>query len=92
MKTDKSKLTHWFAIKVKFRCPFCQTENEEVMYSGAQTADTKKIASAVTTQNVKCKNCGRVPTDGTQIGINVLPVTLEQAKAGGFKPDPALGL
>jgi hypothetical protein len=83
---------NWFAITVTFACPFCKHANNEVMYSAATTTNPDKIASAITTQSVKCKSRKITPTDGTQIGINVLPVTLEQAKAAGFKPDPKLGL
>jgi hypothetical protein len=77
---------YWFAAKVEFTCPACKKMSSEVMYLNASKPEVDPIASAVQTQNLKCSACKTQLADGTQVNITVLPVTLEEAKASGFKP------
>jgi hypothetical protein len=86
--TDQKPVRYWFAVKVTFICPVCKKPNEEVMYMSAGKPDPGPIAAATQTQNLKCKFCKTPLKDGTQVNVNVLPVTLEQAKAAGFNPPP----
>lgn len=52
-----------------------------------------RIAQAAATQRPKCRHCGVwLSEDGTRVELNVLPVTLEQAKSMGFKPAPNISL
>jgi rubredoxin len=88
----KTLIRYWFAVKATFTCPNCGKLSEEVMYTNAGRSDPNRIAAAIQRQNMKCRSCKIVPTDGTHIDLNVLPITLAEAKAAGFKPDPNLGL
>ena len=83
---------YWFAIKASFTCPNCGNLSDETVFSGANRPEPNRIASAVSTQDMKCKHCKVRPPDKTQIALNVLPITLAKAKAAGFKPDPSLGI
>jgi phage FluMu protein Com len=77
----------WFAVKMSFTCPKCKKLSEEVLYTSAGRPDPNPIAQAVSTQQPKCQHCKTLLTaDGTNVNLNVLPVTLEQAKAAGFTP------
>jgi hypothetical protein len=60
------------------------------MFLSAMKPDPDPIAAAAKTQKYSCRLCKVPAIDGTQIKLNVLPVTLEQAKAMGFKPAPGL--
>ena len=82
---------YWFAVKATFTCPTCKKVSEEVLYTSAGRPEPDRIASAVQKQDMVCQFCKVRPPDGTQIALNVLPVTLEQAKAAGFKPPPGTG-
>ena len=77
---------YWFAVKATFTCPSCDGESEEIMYVNASKPDPRPIAASIQRQNIKCRLCKKQPDDGAQINLNVLPVTLEQAIASGFKP------
>jgi hypothetical protein len=77
---------YWFSIQVVFACPFCKKANKKMMYSESLIQDQNKIAALVTAQLVRCALCKRKPTDGTHLGVIVVPTTLDQAKASGFEP------
>lgn len=79
---------YWFAVKAEFRCPACGKLSTEVMYMNATQPDPDAIAAATEKQSLKCQHCKQVPANGTQIKITVLPTTLAEAKAAGFKPPP----
>jgi hypothetical protein len=89
----KPSIRHWFAVKVTFTCPnpACKKVSEEILYTSAGKPDPTPIASAVSTKDMKCQHCKTQPPDDTKILLNVLPVTLAQAKAAGFKPPPGMG-
>ena len=84
--------THWFAIKASFTCPSCGKLSEETMYSGAYKPDPGPVAAAIQKQDLTCRLCKVRPADETPIALNVLPVTLAEAKTAGFKPHPSLGI
>jgi hypothetical protein len=75
-----------FAIKVEFTCPSCQKLNTEVMYTRSSVSSPDAQALVAAQQNLKCSFCGTQLLDGTKVGLNVIPATLEEAKTLGFKP------
>lgn len=75
MTKNPKTQSYWFKMTVTFTCPHCGKANQEIMHSKSSTANPDKIAAAVTTQSLKCKSCSKTPTDGTQIGVNVLPIS-----------------
>jgi hypothetical protein len=79
---------YWFAVKVEFVCPQpqCKKLSTEVMYMNSSLPNPDLMAKAAQTQNFSCQHCKTLLADGTQVNLNVLPVTLEQAKAAGFNP------
>jgi transcription elongation factor Elf1 len=77
---------HWFAVKATFTCPKCNKTSSEVLYANASKPDPTPIALGVQRQSMSCQLCKSLLADGVQVSLSVLPVTLEQAKAAGFKP------
>jgi hypothetical protein len=85
----KTQIRYWFAVKAEFTCPKCDKLSTEVLYTNSTNPNPNLIAAAIEKQDMKCQFCKTRPPDGTQIGLNVLPVTLAEAKAAGFKPHPS---
>ena len=85
---------YWFEVTVSFTClnPKRGKLSSEKMFINSSTQDPNKINTTINTQSVKCRFCGMVPPDGTQISVKVLPTTLDQAKASGFDPAPGSGI
>jgi len=92
-KTKMVVPKYWFAVKLSFTCPTCTKPSEEVLFTRAGRPEPDRIAQVAATQRPKCQRCGLwLSEDGTKVLINVLPVTLKQAKAMGFKPAPGTPL
>jgi hypothetical protein len=77
---------YWFAVKAEFTCPNCKKLSTEILYVNASSPDPTPIAQGVSTQNMVCQLCKTPLVTGVHVSLNVLPVTLAQAKAAGFKP------
>ena len=79
---------HWFAVKVEFNCsnPKCKKLSSEILYMNANNPNPDPIAVAAKSQTYSCRLCKAPMTHGTQVKITVLPVTLAEALASGFKP------
>jgi hypothetical protein len=81
---------YWFKVTVEFNCPACKKVSTEIMFLSATKPDPNPIAMAARTQKYSCQLCKVPLADGIEVRLNVLPVTLEQAKAMGFKPAPGV--
>jgi transposase-like protein len=71
------KPKYWFAATVTFKCPKCGKTSSEVMHLQSTTVEPPRLNAAIETQRPKCSWCKYVlneSDDGTQIGVQVVPI------------------
>jgi transcription elongation factor Elf1 len=71
---------YYYAVYVSFDCPHCHKQSTEKILAASPHPDAhENVAKEVSLLDVQCEECGKAPTNGTQIHLDVEEASEEDA-------------